>query len=288
VEIPADGPTTALSVRLLPQLTTLAPVQVTGEVAATPAHLADFYRRRASGKGRFVTEQDIKDRSPPNTMDVFRGIPGVDIDSKGISRGAIQIRGNSCLPFVWLDGSPLGAGYFEPSMINPADIAGIEVYSGTATVPAEFMGSGGQGGCGVIAIWTKRLERRAKAPSGPGVTQEEVDRITESFTVFTEDQVDERAYPAPGGAIRPDYPDSLLKAGVGGRVIIEFVIDTMGIPQVTTMQVLASSNELLSGAVMAAVRNVRYVPARRNGRRVQQVVRLPVAFRVPDPAPPSP
>jgi hypothetical protein len=39
-------------------------------------------------------------------------------------------------------------------LVAPGAIEGIELYRGTATIPAEFLTP--QARCGVVAIWTRR------------------------------------------------------------------------------------------------------------------------------------
>ena len=46
-----------------------------------------------------------------------------------------------------------GVGWGGWPNIPWSQIAGVEVYKGPATLPAEFGGSGGR--CGAVVIWTK-------------------------------------------------------------------------------------------------------------------------------------
>jgi hypothetical protein len=74
----------------------------------------------------------------------------------------ISSRGQSdmlsdCPPAYFVDGSPFYVDDTngDPFPVGPTEIMGIEVYAGTAGVPIEFQRPT-SGGCGVIAIWTKR------------------------------------------------------------------------------------------------------------------------------------
>jgi hypothetical protein len=47
---------------------------------------------------------------------------------------------------------PIDLANGDPIPVPVSDVAGIEVYSGSAGVPIEFQRGSG---CGVVAIWTK-------------------------------------------------------------------------------------------------------------------------------------
>ena len=55
---------------------------------------------------------------------------------------------------IAVDGQPKGGG-FSVDEIPPDDIYGIEVYSGPATIPREFMDLGNGADCGLVMIWTR-------------------------------------------------------------------------------------------------------------------------------------
>ena len=43
---------------------------------------------------------------------------------------------------------------FDVNDIAPSEIYGIEVYSGAATIPAQYLAATSGGSCGLIMIWT--------------------------------------------------------------------------------------------------------------------------------------
>jgi hypothetical protein len=61
--------------------------------------------------------------------------------------------------YVYLDGALVydskhpENGLFDVNTIPPEHIAGIEIFSSAAQVPAKFNRTGG--GCGVLLIWTR-------------------------------------------------------------------------------------------------------------------------------------
>jgi TonB family protein len=88
---------------------------------------------------------------------------------------------------------------------------------------------------------------------------------------YFEFQVDRPAHPLSGQPA-PTYPDELRAAGMPGRVLAQFLVDTAGRADSTTFRVLRTSHALFSAAVRRAVLATRFAPAELNGRRVPQLV----------------
>jgi TonB family protein len=84
----------------------------------------------------------------------------------------------------------------------------------------------------------------------------------------------------PGEGV-PVYPAALKSAGVSGRVIASFVVDTAGLVDVTTFKVIQSTDEEFTAAVKDALPKMRFDPARvSGGRAVKQLVQMPFEFSV--------
>jgi protein TonB len=81
--------------------------------------------------------------------------------------------------------------------------------------------------------------------------------------------------------VAPIYPDSMLRASVAGRVLVEFVVDAAGVPEMPTFAVVLSTHAMFTEAVRRAVASARFIPAVRDGKAVRQRVQLPLAFAVP-------
>jgi protein TonB len=96
---------------------------------------------------------------------------------------------------------------------------------------------------------------------------------------YFEFQVEKPVVAAPGSC-QPKYPDMLRSAGVGGEVMAQFVVDTLGKVDSKTFKVLKSDNELLTSAVKAALSCQKFLPAEAGGRKVKQLVQQPYAFNV--------
>ncbi len=82
-------------------------------------------------------------------------------------------------------------------------------------------------------------------------------------------------------SIQPVYPPLARQAGIEGRVIVQFVVDTDG--STTDAQVVRSPDDMLSQAALEAVRTLRFEPARNRGQAVKVRFALPITFRLPGP-----
>jgi hypothetical protein len=147
VDVAADTP----PVRVV--LSTLEAVLDT--VRVTAARLADHGsgfedRRRNSALGRFLTREDIAKRAVSQTSELFRTIPGFNIETEILMRSAF----GECPPALYLDGKyfPTPTALEIDTWVRPREIAGMEIYYDQ--VPPQFQQ--GMNGCGSIVIWTKR------------------------------------------------------------------------------------------------------------------------------------
>lgn len=280
VAIP-PGATIEVAVRLVPAPQTLAPVVVaTTDIRRYPPRLRAFHERRERGFGRFFTAEDIDRRNPAFVTDLLRSVPGARITRRG-GESVVTFRNQNCVPLIWVDGAPAVAGYLDPDVFEPNSLAGIEVYSGPSTVPSELMWVRGKGACGVIALWTRMPELKPKKPKRQ-YTAQDLANLVASLRLYTAEQVDVAAAPDTAATVLPIYPDSLLRAGVDGRVLVEFVVDTSGVADPETFGVVLTTDPLFTDAVRRAVLGTRYTPATLDGLRVRQLVQMPFRFDHPD------
>jgi TonB family protein len=268
------GEIRVVDVRLGGTVDELAEIRVTEAREVWESRLAGFNARRAQQIGHFVTRERI-DRANSSTLtDMLREIPGVRI---GPTRGegrAVRLRGATCPPLVFVDGFPATAGEFDLDIIDLKSVEGIEVYGGSAAIPAELTGPRELDRCGVIAVWSRPSRRRAQS----AVADEgDSGRTAPAAEYFTSDQVDDRAT-LDSGTLEPRYPDSLYQAGVGGQVVVEFVVDSLGLVDPATVDILSSTDDQFSSAVREALAEAHFAAARKRGRRVRQLVQLPVTF----------
>jgi protein TonB len=80
-----------------------------------------------------------------------------------------------------------------------------------------------------------------------------------------------------GRAPEPRYPTPLREAGVQGRVVAEFVVDTLGRAELDGLR-LDASQALFAEAVRAVLPRYRFTPGEAAGRKVRTRVQLPFDF----------
>jgi len=144
----ASGRTDTVSVMLPPRLPTLDPVTIFGQ--RTDDDATGFLRRSRSGRGRYITPEQINRQPAFDVTDYLRSVPGLRVVQSGGFGGEILIR--DCSPAVFVDGMEVFQGSADLSnMVRPSDVAGIEVYNSATSTPFEFQ----RGGCGAVVVWTK-------------------------------------------------------------------------------------------------------------------------------------
>jgi protein TonB len=79
----------------------------------------------------------------------------------------------------------------------------------------------------------------------------------------------------------PRYPSLLESSRVEGTVLVQFVVDTLGLVDMSSFTVIESSNELFAQSLQATLPRWRFYPAEAGGRKVKQVVQLPLKFIAP-------
>jgi TonB family protein len=95
---------------------------------------------------------------------------------------------------------------------------------------------------------------------------------------FMEFMVDKPAALLPDAA--PRYPERLLRAGIEGQVIAQFVVDTLGKPVTATFRILKTSHVEFGDAVREALASLRFAPAEKGGVKVSQLVQHPLVFGI--------
>ncbi|MFN8581079.1 MAG: carboxypeptidase regulatory-like domain-containing protein [Gemmatimonadaceae bacterium] len=255
----------------------LQPVLVFGRRNLT-GRMAGFWARKDQGIGHFVTRDEIERRNPPNVTDMFRMIPGARVESRGPGRTIVRFRGSQCAPLTWLDGTPLFAGEFDLDAISPRSLEGIEIYSGSSSVPTEFLGTRGiSSSCGTIILWSRQGELRPKKRKGMSAAQE-IAAMVDSKSVFTADQVDVPAHQDSTKRAIPVYPDSLYEAALPGRVVAEFVVDITGEVNMDSFNAVSTTHPAFVESVRRALKDAVFYPAVRQGYPVRQVVHQPFNF----------
>jgi TonB family protein len=78
----------------------------------------------------------------------------------------------------------------------------------------------------------------------------------------------------------PAYPMLLAHAHVGGHVVVEFTIDSAGVVDVASLEVVRSTNSLFEQAVRAVLPSLHFLPAQLGQHNVGVRVRQPFEFVV--------
>jgi hypothetical protein len=131
---------------------TLPPVVVRGE--AGPAHrgLREFERRRGSGRGVFITQQEIEQRRVATLDELLRNVAGLRTVCTRTGCAVQMMRApRGCQPDFFVDGFP--ATHATPPNAPAGDIVAVEIYRSLSETPSEFIRPDSR--CGVIAIWTR-------------------------------------------------------------------------------------------------------------------------------------
>jgi TonB family protein len=99
------------------------------------------------------------------------------------------------------------------------------------------------------------------------------------FSVLEVDQMVERFE----SSAAPVYPEELMRRGTEGQVEATYVVDTAGMVDTTTFQVLQSDDSQFTQSVRSALPGMRFRPAKRAGRAVRQLVGQRFRFKIAPP-----
>lgn len=94
---------------------------------------------------------------------------------------------------------------------------------------------------------------------------------------YFEFQVEKPAMPHAGNP-RPVYPSSLLRRGVKGEVLAQFVVDTSGRADPATFEVVRPEDKSFVLAVRDVLPRLRFFPAEVAGHKVRQLVQQSFLF----------
>jgi len=109
------------------------------------------------------------------------------------------------------------------------------------------------------------------SPSGSGSLGHAPDGVLEERYV-------DRAPRILGTPIQPTFPTSLRERGVGGRVAVQFVVDTLGKAEMNSLRVVEASDPQFAQSVRAVLPRYRFSPGEVGGQKVRTLVQLPFDF----------
>jgi hypothetical protein len=137
------------------------------------SRMHEFYTRRARGRGRFFTRDDIEASGRSKLADLLRQVPGVRVKilpgdlvelsfarcSIGRLQGSIDptprspVRGQPSQLAFYYNGVPVdtATGRRQIAELDLGELEAIEVYRGVSELPLEAMGDT----CAAIFVWTR-------------------------------------------------------------------------------------------------------------------------------------
>lgn len=122
------------------------------------------------------------------------------------------------------------------------------------------------------------LGRQGDAPNVTDIP--DVD-IVPSGKVYVDAEVDRIVQRDPTSAA-PAYPPYLEENHIEGELTVEFIVDTTGNADSTSLKVIHSSHPAFEQSLREALPHMRFVPAELGGRLVKQWVRQEFKFLMPD------
>ena len=139
---------------------TVLPVDLPGVVTHADerlrVYLAEFYRHRENGMGRYLDRAQLSAMRVSQTSDVLRRMPGVRLVPDRNGRYVLRMGrsgGRNCSADFWIDG--VRAPFLNVDDVPLSDIEALEVYNGPGALPPEYNNRTGNPTCGVVVIWTR-------------------------------------------------------------------------------------------------------------------------------------
>jgi protein TonB len=76
----------------------------------------------------------------------------------------------------------------------------------------------------------------------------------------------------------PRFPEALRARGQNGRIVVQFVVDTLGRAEMSEFKVVDATDPQLADPVRAVLPRFRFTPGEAAGRKVRTMVALPFDF----------
>jgi TonB family protein len=170
---------------------------------------------------------------------------------------------------VVLSANPPPRGFQTVGLVSavPTDLPPVDLGQRILD-PRDFTGRGVEGGTGWGVV------------GGTGAADQPVPEGGVGDALYAAELEDARFSPAEL-VVQPRfaYPRVLLEAGISGRVTLQFIVDTLGLVEPSSVEVMSSTHEAFAGAAREGILEARFAPARYGGRTVRQLSRMPVSFK---------
>ena len=126
--------------------------------------------------------------------------------------------------------------------------------------PRDFTGKGVEGGIGTGVV----------GGTGPVLEGE----------VFLAAEVDETPQATDMAACSPEFPPVMKSAGIPGRVVMQFVVNTDGKADPGSLKVMNSTHKAFEDPARAAILKCPFKPGRSRGQPVRVLVQQAVSFKL--------
>lgn len=154
-------PDDALVLRPLPPQLDPITVAAEGEGLSRRLETSGFFERASGARGHFYTRLDIQKWDTKRTSDAMRRMAGVRVNRNPrggppiIESSQAGMRVAECRMIYYIDGMYYGDFVDLPVDLHvPVDnIEGIEIYSSSAQLPAQYSRSNAR--CGAVVFWTR-------------------------------------------------------------------------------------------------------------------------------------
>jgi Carboxypeptidase regulatory-like domain len=122
-------------------------------VDASSGRMVEFTQHsQNSSFGHFFDQRDIQKLAPRFVSELFRGIPGAQVQVASGIGNRVLLRG--CRPRIWVNGVRTVNTEVD-EVAAPSEVDGIEIYPSMAGTPAQYMDRENRA-CGTVVMWTRR------------------------------------------------------------------------------------------------------------------------------------
>jgi periplasmic protein TonB len=165
----------------------------------------------------------------------------------------------------------LGTQTLTPPTEAPAEIPEVDL-SAPAVRAEDYSGLGPIGGVadgipGGVPVDAAPAEAPTASESAFAYELEELERMPQLLNG-----------PAMAAGLKRLYPPVLQRSGVGGTVVLKFVVEPSGSVDLASVQVLESPHEQLNDASIRAIENLRFRPGRFHGQNVRVWIQMPITW----------
>jgi len=120
----------------------------------------------------------------------------------------------------------------------------------------------------------------ARAPTQGPVATARTPAESLARMVFHEGVVEERPELLRMGPL--PLPDSLRRAGARSETVLEFIVDTLGRAEASSIRVIRATDSAFVDEAVALLKTAEFRPGRALGRNVRVLVQMPVRLVVPE------